>query len=139
MAARYDGLDTDEWNALMKEVLHLPPSMLPAVQHAVKQGAWRRANDPIRCVTEAAEREIARMRLSEKAPAQIAKEKESLGRYPDLRKESSELFREAALRYGLLVKAGVSKETAMEKAAEETAAEFAREGKKMAPPALKGK
>ena len=66
MAARCDGIDSDGWNSLMEDVLHLPPSMLVAVQHAVKQGAWRRANDPVKCVTETAEREARRMGLSGK-------------------------------------------------------------------------
>ncbi|MGA2716857.1 MAG: hypothetical protein ABSG41_27530 [Bryobacteraceae bacterium] len=60
MAARYDGLDTEGWKALMKDTLHLPLSMLPAVKRAVKLGVWRHAKDPVKCVTETAERDTAR-------------------------------------------------------------------------------
>jgi len=63
MVARYDGLDAYGWSALMTGTLHLPLSMLPAVKHAVKMGIWRQAKDPVKCVTEAAEREMARMGL----------------------------------------------------------------------------
>ena len=68
LAAASEGkLDSGGWHALMKDVLHLSESMLPAVKWALKQGAWRRANDPIRSIRENAEREAGRMGLSEKA------------------------------------------------------------------------
>ena len=61
MNAREAGLDPDGWDALVKDVLHLPLSMLPAVKRAVSKGVWQRANDPIRCVRENAKREGLRM------------------------------------------------------------------------------
>jgi len=68
-AASEGKLDSGGWHALMKDLLHLPESMLPAVKWALKQGAWRRANDPIRSVRENAEREAGRMGLSGRAGA----------------------------------------------------------------------
>ena len=65
--AAHEGLDSAGWVALMKNVINLPLSMLPAVKHAVKFGKWKVANDPIRCVRENAECEIARMRLNDKS------------------------------------------------------------------------
>ena len=60
MAARYLARDSGRWTALMNDVLHLPLSMLPAVQRSVNQGAWSHAIDPIASVKANAERYFRR-------------------------------------------------------------------------------
>ena len=62
--------DSDGWAALMKDVLHLPMSMLPAVERAVRNGSWRRAIDPIASVKANVERDCRReaMGMNDKQP-----------------------------------------------------------------------
>jgi hypothetical protein len=68
--AASDGkLDSGGWHTLMKDVLHLPESMLPAVKWALKQGAWRQADDPVKSVRKNAEREAMRMEFDAKNAA----------------------------------------------------------------------
>jgi hypothetical protein len=64
MAAYGAGLTTEGWLALTEDLLQFPSWMVPAVRLAVKKGFWRRANDPVKCVRENAQREAGRSRLS---------------------------------------------------------------------------
>jgi hypothetical protein len=66
----------------------------------------------------------------------LSKEQELVRRYPDLKKKTSEFFKATARRYGRFVQAGVPPTEAMVIAAEETAAQFIREGKISASPSL---
>lgn len=59
-AARHLALDSDEWLPLMKDVLQLPLSMLPAVRRVVRKGVWRYAHNPLQSVRENAERDCKR-------------------------------------------------------------------------------
>ncbi|MGA2716875.1 MAG: hypothetical protein ABSG41_27630 [Bryobacteraceae bacterium] len=67
--ARKLPLNDEAWLPLMRDLLQLPAWMLPAVHRTVRKGTWRYANDPLNCVRENAEREAARMGLSDKPPA----------------------------------------------------------------------
>jgi hypothetical protein len=46
---------SEEWQRFMHDVLHLPLSMLPAVQYAMGRKAWKVANDPIEQVRGSAQ------------------------------------------------------------------------------------
>ena len=61
--------DSALWEHFIREVIHMPLWMLPAVQHAVRQKAWTRALDPIKSVTENAIRAVHRMGLRERDAA----------------------------------------------------------------------
>ena len=64
MAAYGAGLTPEGWLALTEDLLQFPGWMVPAVRLAVKKGFWRRANDPVKCVRENAQREAGRTGLS---------------------------------------------------------------------------
>jgi hypothetical protein len=64
MAAYGAGLTPEGWLALTEDLLQFPGWMMPAVRLAVKKGFWRRANDPVKCVRENAQREAGRSGLS---------------------------------------------------------------------------
>jgi hypothetical protein len=61
--------------------------------------------------------------------AQLTKEQELIGRYPELRQKTSDFFKTTASFYGDLVKSGTPQALAMELAAEKTELEFMRSGK----------
>lgn len=59
----------------------------------------------------------------------LTKEQELIGRYPDLKKPTSDFFKATAAHYGDLVKGGTPQAQAMELAAERTELQWMREGK----------
>jgi len=61
--------------------------------------------------------------------AQLTKEQELIGRYPDLKTKGSEFFKATAAHYGSLVKSGTPEPVAMELAAEKAELDFMRSGK----------
>lgn len=61
--------------------------------------------------------------------AQLTKEQELLGRFPDLKRKDTEFFKATAGYYGDLVKEGVPQSKAMELAADRAELEFIRSGK----------
>jgi hypothetical protein len=50
------GDDSAEWLAFLRRETTLPPWILPAVQIAVRQGAWRGVADPVAQITFAVRR-----------------------------------------------------------------------------------
>jgi hypothetical protein len=68
-AARKFAPEDPAWLSLTKDLLGLPEWMVPAVQRAVGNGSWRRANDPVMTVRQQAERQARRMGLSDQKPA----------------------------------------------------------------------
>ena len=62
--ARKLAFDSEDWLPLMKDVLQIPLSMLPAVRRVVRKGAWRYAHDPCQSVRENAERDCRRQAIA---------------------------------------------------------------------------
>jgi hypothetical protein len=48
--------DSGAWTVFMQDVMRMPLSMLPSVQYGVKARWWKNANDPLRSLTDSAER-----------------------------------------------------------------------------------
>jgi hypothetical protein len=59
------GLAPDDpgWTRFMRDVLGLPLWMVPAVQVAIRQAAWKQALNPLETVRENAHRVVSRMDL----------------------------------------------------------------------------
>ena len=60
----FDTAHEAHWIWLMKEVLDLPLSHLEAVHETLKQGRWRKADDPKPYIKTVAKREAARMEIT---------------------------------------------------------------------------
>ena len=56
--------DAGEWRSFIREEIRLPAWMLPAVQAAVRQTAWRSASDPVVQITSTVHRLAIEMHLS---------------------------------------------------------------------------
>jgi hypothetical protein len=67
--------------------------------------------------------------MIESRATQMTKEAELLGRFPDLRNQGSDFFKETAIHYGNLKNQGVPQSIAMEMAAERVALNFMESGK----------
>jgi hypothetical protein len=63
--------DADAWHVFMKDLLGMPMWMLPAVQYAVRLGAWTRANNPAENIRICAERQALRTGLIAKPAPKV--------------------------------------------------------------------
>jgi hypothetical protein len=63
-----------QWNKFIREEMRLAEWMLPALQAAIREGAWRTAADPVVQIRSAVHRHAIAMRLSN--PHKIAAEVE---------------------------------------------------------------
>ncbi len=74
--------DAPQWNSFIREEMRLAAWMLPALQAAIREGAWRAAADPVVQIRSAVHRLAIAMRLSNphKIPVEVEEdEEEDLG------------------------------------------------------------
>lgn len=64
-AARKLKTDAPEWQTFMRDVVGLPPELLPWVQRAIRERHWTRARDPLESVRRVAE--LAAKRAQDRA------------------------------------------------------------------------
>jgi hypothetical protein len=55
--------DSPEWAAFVKDVVHMPETMMPAVQEAIRQQRWKIAPNPLASIRTAAHQEAKKMGL----------------------------------------------------------------------------
>ena len=56
--------ESAEWYAFARDVIHMPDTMIPAIQEAIRQQRWKIAPNPLASVRTATHQEAKRMGLT---------------------------------------------------------------------------
>jgi hypothetical protein len=57
-------VDSEQWQAFVRDVVQMPATMIPAVQEAIRQQRWKIAPNPLASIRTAAHQEARKMGLT---------------------------------------------------------------------------